>query len=117
MIKLVRNSFTAIALGLINISNAQADDVEFKLQEVARGLHVLFGQGGNIAISSGSDGVYIVDDQFAKLSEQIKAKIKTIQPNAPEFVINTHMATIQEATKISHKQAAMLSRITMYISG
>lgn len=90
MIKLTKNSFVAIVLGLMFVSNAQADDVEFKLQEVAKGLHVLFGQGGNIAISSGSDGVYIVDDQFAKLSEQIKAKIKSIQPNAPEFVINTH---------------------------
>ncbi|PCK33090.1 hydrolase [Pseudoalteromonas piscicida] len=80
----------AAALSVVNSTCALADEVELKLQEVSQGLHVLFGQGGNIAVSSGSDGIYIVDDQFAKLSEQIKAKIKTIKPHAPEFVINTH---------------------------
>ena len=67
-----------------------ADEVDFELVKVADGLHVLYGRGGNVAISSGQDGVYLVDDQFAKLSKQIKSKISEIQPDTPEFVINTH---------------------------
>ena len=65
-------------------------DVEFKLEKLSNNLHVLYGQGGNIAISTGDDGIYIVDDQFAKLSEDIKKQITQLQPGVPEFVINTH---------------------------
>ncbi|CAH9066153.1 hypothetical protein PSECIP111854_03831 [Pseudoalteromonas sp. CIP111854] len=64
--------------------------VEFKIQQISSNLHVLYGQGGNIAISTGEDGIYLVDDQFAKLSEDIKKQISQLQPGAPEFVINTH---------------------------
>lgn len=67
-----------------------ANEVTFKLEELTKGLHVLYGQGGNIAVSTGDDGIYIVDDQFAKLHEQIKQEISKLKPGAPEFVINTH---------------------------
>ncbi len=67
-----------------------ASNVEFKLEKLSNNLHVLYGQGGNIAISSGEDGIYIVDDQFAKLSDGIKAQISKLHDGAPEFVINTH---------------------------
>lgn len=77
----------ALASGLFHSAVA---DVSFKIEEINSNLHVLYGQGGNIAISTGSDGIYIVDDQFAKLSEQIKQEINKLQPGAPEFVINTH---------------------------
>ena len=81
--------FSLITLAAISMSS-WADEVDFELVKVTDGLHVLYGRGGNIAISSGEDGVYIVDDQFAKLSKQIKSKISEIQPDTPEFVINTH---------------------------
>jgi len=63
---------------------------EIKIQKLDKHIYVLFGQGGNIAASIGDDGIYIVDDQFAKLSDDIKNKLKDIKPDAPEFVINTH---------------------------
>lgn len=61
-----------------------------KVQKLNQNIYVLFGQGGNIAASIGEDGIYIVDDQFAKLSDDIKNKLKDIKPDLPEFVINTH---------------------------
>lgn len=61
-----------------------------KVQKLNQNIYVLFGQGGNIAASIGEDGIYIVDDQFAKLSDDIKNKLKDIKPDVPEFVINTH---------------------------
>ena len=53
-------------------------------------MYVLFGQGGNIAASVGEDGIYIIDDQFAKLSNDIKKTISDLKPGSAEFVINTH---------------------------
>lgn len=72
----------------LNTSLSYANQV--KVQKLNKNIYVLFGQGGNIAASIGDDGIYIVDDQFAKLSDDIKNKLKDIKPNTPEFVINTH---------------------------
>ncbi|KAF7767505.1 hypothetical protein PCIT_a4406 [Pseudoalteromonas citrea] len=67
-----------------------AKAVDFRTHKLTEQVHVLFGQGGNIAIHIGDDGTYIVDDQFAKLSAQIKQQISALKPGSPEFVINTH---------------------------
>lgn len=72
-------------------SYANADTkVKIEAKPVSEQIYVLFGQGGNIAAHVGDDGTYIIDDQFAKLAPQIKAQLKELNPNAPEFVINTH---------------------------
>ncbi|WP_462170538.1 MBL fold metallo-hydrolase [Pseudoalteromonas xiamenensis] len=67
-----------------------AEKVVWRIETITPHLHVLFGRGGNIAVHVGDEGVYIVDDQFAALSEDIKRQINTIQSGLPEFVINTH---------------------------
>lgn len=51
---------------------------------------MLDGVGGNIAISVGEDGPFIVDDQFAPLTEKIKEAISKITDKPIKFVINTH---------------------------
>lgn len=87
MKKLTRSLLFSI--GMVSTSSVIAD-VSFKLEKLSDNLHVLYGQGGNIAISTGDDGIYIVDDQFAKLSDGIKAQISKLKSGLPEFVINTH---------------------------
>lgn len=67
-----------------------ADEAIIKPQKLSEHIYVLFGQGGNIAASVGDDGVYIIDDQFAKLSPEIKATLSSLKPGSAEFVINTH---------------------------
>ncbi|VWX60993.1 MBL fold metallo-hydrolase [Sphingorhabdus sp. 109] len=66
------------------------DTVEIKTQKVADGLYVLFGLGGNIAVSVGRDGTLIVDDQFPQLMPKIKAALKEIGSEGVDFVVNTH---------------------------
>ena len=66
------------------------DKAEIKTQKVADGLYVLFGLGGNIAVSVGKDGTLIVDDQFPQLMPKIKAALKEIGSEKVDFVINTH---------------------------
>lgn len=48
------------------------------------------GNGGNIGLSFGKDGIFMVDDQFAEDIEQIQEDIKKISADPFRFVVNTH---------------------------
>ena len=64
--------------------------VEIKATAVAGNIHMLEGSGGNIGVSTGPDGVLIVDDQFAPLAEKIAAAIEKLDSGPIKFVLNTH---------------------------
>jgi glyoxylase-like metal-dependent hydrolase (beta-lactamase superfamily II) len=64
--------------------------VEIKTTKVAGNVYLLEGQGGNIAVSAGPDGLLIVDDQFAPLADKIKAALRAIDPGDLHYVLNTH---------------------------
>jgi glyoxylase-like metal-dependent hydrolase (beta-lactamase superfamily II) len=51
---------------------------------------MLQGSGGNIGVSVGSDGILIVDDQYAPLADKIKAALKTLGEGKLKFILNTH---------------------------
>ncbi|MDJ0787704.1 MAG: MBL fold metallo-hydrolase [Myxococcota bacterium] len=91
--RIARRSGIAWVAGLLLLAAASsARDAEVRIEtvEVAPGLHVLYGRGGNIAVSTGSDGPLIIDDQFAPLHGKIVAAIEALQPGPVRFVINTH---------------------------
>src|SRR3954463_12229620 len=64
--------------------------VEIKVVPAAGGIYMLQGAGGNIGVSAGSDGILIVDDQYAPLAEKIRSALKGINPGQLKFVLNTH---------------------------
>jgi len=66
------------------------DAVQIKTTQVAPGIYMLEGDGGNIGVSAGEDGVFIIDDEFAPLSEKIMAAVKAISDRPIRFLINTH---------------------------
>ncbi len=66
------------------------DAVTITAQKVAGNVTMLQGNGGNIGISMGPDGVLMIDDQFAPLSDKIKAAIMELGGSAPGFLLNTH---------------------------
>jgi len=66
------------------------DAAEITTEQVADGLYVLFGLGGNIAVSVGADGVLIVDDQLPELADRIKAAIKGVGGGDIDYIVNTH---------------------------
>ncbi|GHF15832.1 cyclase [Kordiimonas sediminis] len=80
----------AAALLSTSVSAQDWDKVEIRTEPVRNGIHVLYGAGGNIGVSVGEDGVYIIDDQYAPLSEKISAAIATLSDKPVRFVINTH---------------------------
>ncbi len=88
--------FLTIPFGLLLASSAQAQNlpdmsrVTVKVVPVAAGVYMLEGMGGNIGLSVGKDDAFIIDDQYAPLSEKIKAAVATVTPKPVRFVINTH---------------------------
>ena len=69
---------------------AQEQKVEYIPTTLSDTLTMLKGQGGNIAISTGEDGVYIIDDQLQPLTDQLLVAISEISDQPIRFVINTH---------------------------
>jgi len=65
--------------------------VEIKTTKLADNFYVLEGQGGAIGVLPGPDGVFMVDSQFAPLSEKIAAAIKQISDKPIKFLVNTHV--------------------------
>ena len=82
----------ALPVLLPRAAGAQAgfDTVQVRAQPVAGGVHMLVGRGGNIGVSAGPDGVFLVDDQYAPLTEKIRAAVATISREPIRFVLNTH---------------------------
>jgi cyclase len=66
------------------------DTVRVRVVPVAGGVHMLVGRGGNIGVSAGEDGVFLVDDQYAPMTERIRAAVATISTRPIRFVLNTH---------------------------
>ncbi|HSG66773.1 MAG TPA: MBL fold metallo-hydrolase [Gammaproteobacteria bacterium] len=54
-------------------------------------LYYLEGSGGHIGLLIGDDGIIMIDDQFAPLSEKILAAIRGISDQPIRFLINTHV--------------------------
>ena len=52
--------------------------VEIESEEVRGGIYMLTGAGGNMGLSVGEDGAYLVDDQFAPLSDKILAAVRSL---------------------------------------
>ena len=71
-------------------SQQEMADVQIQTQQVADGVYMLMGRGGNIGVSVGEDGVFVIDDQFAPLTDKILSAIRAITPEPVHFVINTH---------------------------
>jgi cyclase len=66
------------------------DKIQIKTTDLGNKTYMLEGQGGNITVAVGSDGIIMVDGQFAPLSEKIMAAIKAISPLPVKYMINTH---------------------------
>ena len=64
--------------------------VEIETVPVADGVYMLVGAGGNIGLSVGDDGAFVIDDQFAPLSEKIMAAIAAVSDADVKFLVNTH---------------------------
>ena len=83
----------ALTLAAAEPSQATAqnlDTVQVQTVPVAAGLYMLRAAGGNIGLSVGADGAFLVDDQYAPLTEKIQRAVRALTPQPIRFVLNTH---------------------------
>lgn len=90
--RFIRNTTACLLLIASPFTVAQRDfsNVQIKTTDLGQNIFLLEGAGGNIGVSTGDDGVFVIDDQFAPLSIKIMQAIKTLSDKPVSYVLNTH---------------------------
>jgi glyoxylase-like metal-dependent hydrolase (beta-lactamase superfamily II) len=76
--------------------------IEILTEKIAPNLYLLSGSagadpghqdaaGGRIAVLVGPDGIFMVDSQYAQLTDKIVTAIRKISPEPIRFLVNTHL--------------------------
>ncbi|MCX5911849.1 MAG: MBL fold metallo-hydrolase [Deltaproteobacteria bacterium] len=89
-----RSRFVLIFLACLGLTGWTAPQDFNKIQiqsvRVAEGVYLLYGEGGNIGVSAGADGILLVDSQFGELHEKIKTALAEFCHGPIRFVLNTN---------------------------
>ncbi|HUO81843.1 MAG TPA: MBL fold metallo-hydrolase [Gammaproteobacteria bacterium] len=80
----------AIATATRMADAQEQEEVDITLEEVGKGVYMLTGRGGNIGVWAGDDGVFLIDDQYAPLTPEIRRAVAKISDEPVRFVFNTH---------------------------
>ena len=84
-----------IALAATSSAFAQAapdfGKVEIRTTQLAPDFWTLEGQGGTISVLAGSDGILLVDSQFAPLTDKLVAAIRKVSDKPIRFLVDTHV--------------------------
>jgi len=87
----MRKFIAAMLLGVIGSASAQDfSGVEITSTDLGGGLYMLEGAGGNLGLSVGPDGAFLIDDQFAPLAGKIQAAVAELTDQPVRFLLNTH---------------------------
>lgn len=90
MKKLLALLYAPVVLAPV-LLQAQEEEVVIKVDSISEDVYMLTGQGGNIGIYVGETYVFMIDDQFDRISAENKAAIRTISDKPIAFLFNTHM--------------------------
>ena len=80
-----------MSLCFFTLAMAQKKEVVIKIDTLSKDVFMLTGQGGNIGIYTGERNVFMIDDQFERLSDKIKMAISKLTDQPISFLFNTHM--------------------------
>jgi cyclase len=111
---MTRIVLTALAATLVlaGAANAQLKDfsqIQIKTTDLGSNTYMLEGQGGNIAVAVGSDGIIMVDSEFAGLHDKIKAAIGALSDQPIRYLIDTHYHGEQTGgNELFHKDGAVI---------
>ena len=78
------------SIPFILMSQGRFDKIEITITQLSDQTYMLEGTGGNIGVSVGENGIFVIDDQFAPLSDKILNAIKTLSDKPFKFLVNTH---------------------------
>jgi cyclase len=79
-----------LAAGYAGAQQTDFSKVEIKTTDLGNRTYMLEGQGGNITVAAGDDGVIMVDGQFAPLHDKIKAAVAAVSKEPIRYLVNTH---------------------------
>src|SRR3954468_17500428 len=103
---------TGAALFVAAAAQGQGVDfskVEIKTTDLGNKTYMLEGQGGNITVAVGTDGIIMIDSQFSPLHDKIKAAITKISPLPVKYLINTHYhGDHVDGNELFHKEGATI---------
>ena len=88
--KLALAAALAVCVSFPAFAQQDFSKVEIRTEKLAEGIWMLTGAGGNIGVSAGADGVFLVDDQYAPLTDKIRAAVAALSDKPIRFVLNTH---------------------------
>ena len=90
----IKVTLAAMAMGMLAFPAAAVaqdfDKAEFTAQELAPGLSMLSGIGGNLALFTGADGSVLVDTEYPQLAGKLDAKLASMNAKPVRYVVNTH---------------------------
>jgi cyclase len=84
-------SLLAVCAVRANSQQQNFDNVQIHVEPVQHNVYMLVGAGGNTTVQVGSEGVLMVDTQFAPLVPKLMAEIRKLSPGPLRYIINTHM--------------------------
>src|ERR1051325_7722821 len=84
--------FVIVAAACLALAAQQQnfDNVQVRIQKAQGNIYMLVGAGGNVTVQAGSDGVLMIDTQYAPMSNKLLAAIRTINQGPLRYIINTH---------------------------
>ena len=96
---ILRAAVAVLALGLSGTARAQAPaggqqapPVQVTTTKFGANFYAIDGQGGRMGALIGPDGVFLVDAQFAAVTDKIVAALRQIAPDGKlRFLVNTHV--------------------------
>ena len=88
--KLVLAAVFSVLASLPAAAQQDFSKFEIKTERLAEGVWMLTGSGGNIGVSAGADGVFMIDSQYAPLTDKIRAAIAGLTARPVRFLFNTH---------------------------
>jgi len=74
----------------LSVKAQNLDDVSIETIKLSEHVYMLVGAGGNIGVSIGDDGVFVIDDEYAPLTPKIESVIKSLTDKDLKFLVNTH---------------------------
>jgi glyoxylase-like metal-dependent hydrolase (beta-lactamase superfamily II) len=92
----IRKNTAAMLVLFSAIAAAQGVDfakTEIETVKISDGLYVLMGgpAQGNIVVSSGSDGLFLIDSMYSPMHQKIIDALRKISPQPIRYLVNTHL--------------------------
>ena len=100
MFRITSLALSAALISFAGAANAQGQPVppagpdhskvQVKTFDLGNRTYMLEGEGGNVTVAVGDDGIIMVDGQFAPMHDKLKAAIAAVSPQPIKFLVNTH---------------------------